>query len=94
MGISTPLGGHHAAAAAAQVAQAVQATALKQLREKLEAGEPPEKRVMLMAEDQQRIMQHALQQNIFAMATHLPMNIKLNNIGAYLDDCVWDGSVN
>lgn len=34
---------------------------------------------MLMAEEQQRIMQHALQQNLFAMATQLPMNIKLNN---------------
>ncbi|XP_062874023.1 AT-rich interactive domain-containing protein 3A [Trichomycterus rosablanca] len=86
MGIAVPLGGHPGAATAAQVAQAaqaaavVQATALKQFREKLEAGEPPEKKVMLMAEDQQRIMHHALQQNIFAMASQLPMNIKLNNI--------------
>ncbi|KAF5905626.1 E3 SUMO-protein ligase PIAS2 isoform X2, partial [Clarias magur] len=86
VGIPMALGGHHATAAAAQAAQAaqaaavVQAAALEQLREKLEAGEPPEKKVMLMAEEQQRIMQHALQHNLFTMASHLPMNIKLNNI--------------
>ncbi|XP_056601965.1 AT-rich interactive domain-containing protein 3A isoform X3 [Triplophysa dalaica] len=82
MGIPMSLVGHHSAAqaAAAQAAAAaVQAAALEQLREKLESGEPPEKKVMLMAEEQQRIMQHALQQNIFAMASQLPMNIKLNN---------------
>ncbi|KAI4889366.1 hypothetical protein NFI96_034055 [Prochilodus magdalenae] len=84
MGIPVSLAGHHGAAAQAAAAQAaaaaaVQAAALEQLREKLEAGEPPEKKVMLMAEEQQRIMQHALQHNLFAMATQLPMNIKLNN---------------
>ncbi|KAM4607179.1 AT-rich interactive domain-containing protein 3A [Polymixia lowei] len=78
------LGGHHAAAQAvvaqAAAAQAaVQAVALEQLREKLESGEPPEKKMMMMAEEQQRLMQHALQQNLLAMATQLPMNIKLNN---------------
>ncbi|XP_052448404.1 AT-rich interactive domain-containing protein 3A-like isoform X2 [Carassius gibelio] len=78
MGIPVSLASHHSAAQAA-AAQAVQAAALEQLREKLESGEPPEKKVMLMAEEQQRIMQHALQQNLFAMATQLPMNIKLNN---------------
>ncbi|XP_067377954.1 AT-rich interactive domain-containing protein 3A isoform X2 [Channa argus] len=76
--------GHHAAAvaaqaAAAQAAAAVQAAALEQLREKLESGEPPEKKMMMVAEEQQRIMQHALQQNLLAMATQLPLNIKLNN---------------
>ncbi|XP_051954251.1 AT-rich interactive domain-containing protein 3A isoform X1 [Xyrauchen texanus] len=83
MGIPVSLAGHHSAAQAvaaqAAAAAAVQAAALEQLREKLESGEPPEKKVMLMAEEQQRIMQHALQQNLFAMATQLPMNIKLNN---------------
>ncbi|XP_071402677.1 AT-rich interactive domain-containing protein 3A, partial [Centroberyx affinis] len=78
------LGGRHAAAvaaqaAAAQAAAAVQAAALEQLREKLESGEPPEKKMMMVAEEQQRIMQHALQHNLLAMATQLPMNIKLNN---------------
>ncbi|XP_032371657.1 AT-rich interactive domain-containing protein 3A [Etheostoma spectabile] len=73
--------GHHAAAAAAQAAaaQAVQAAALEQLREKLDSGEPPEKKMMMVAEEQQRMMQHALQQNLLAMATQLPLNIKLNN---------------
>ncbi|XP_070690487.1 AT-rich interactive domain-containing protein 3A [Pempheris klunzingeri] len=68
-----------AAQAAAQAAAAVQVAALEQLREKLESGEPPEKKIMLVAEEQQRIMQHALQQNLLAMATQLPLNIKLNN---------------
>ncbi|XP_044053648.1 AT-rich interactive domain-containing protein 3A isoform X2 [Siniperca chuatsi] len=71
--------GHRAAAAAAQAAAAVQAAALEQLREKLESGEPPEKKMVMVAEEQQRIMQHALQQNLLAMATQLPLNIKLNN---------------
>uniref|UniRef100_A0A673KLD9 AT-rich interactive domain-containing protein 3 n=1 Tax=Sinocyclocheilus rhinocerous TaxID=307959 RepID=A0A673KLD9_9TELE len=88
VGIPVSLASHHsaaqAAAAQAAAAAAVQAAALEQLREKLESGEPPEKKVMLMAEEQQRIMQHALQQNLFAMATQLPMNIKLNNRGGYL----------
>ncbi|XP_051981929.1 AT-rich interactive domain-containing protein 3A-like isoform X2 [Xyrauchen texanus] len=83
VGIPVSFAGHHsatqAAAAQAAAAAAVQAAALEQLREKLESGEPPEKKVILMAEEQQRIMQHALQQNLFAMATQLPMNIKLNS---------------
>uniref|UniRef100_A0A673XDF7 AT-rich interactive domain-containing protein 3 n=1 Tax=Salmo trutta TaxID=8032 RepID=A0A673XDF7_SALTR len=79
------LGGHHGAAAAQAIAAqaaagqaaaaAVQAAALEQLREKPESGEPPEKKRM----DQQRLMQHALQRNLLAMATQLPMNIKFNN---------------
>ncbi len=89
VGIPVSLASHHgaaqAAAAQAAAAAAVQAAALEQLREKLESGEPPEKKVMLMAEEQQRIMQHALQQNLFAMATQLPMNIKLNNRGRCKD---------
>ncbi|XP_047449142.1 AT-rich interactive domain-containing protein 3A isoform X2 [Mugil cephalus] len=90
MGIPLSPSTHHAAAvaahaaaaqaaAAAQTAAAVQATALEQLREKLESSEPPEKKMMMVAEEQQRIMQHALQQNLLAMATQLPLNIKLNN---------------
>ncbi|KAM8865172.1 AT-rich interactive domain-containing protein 3A [Synchiropus picturatus] len=65
-------GGPHTAAV-------VQAAALEQLREKLEIGEPPEKKVMMVTEEQQRLMQHALQQNLLAMATQLPLTIKLNN---------------
>ncbi|XP_036792432.1 AT-rich interactive domain-containing protein 3A isoform X2 [Oncorhynchus mykiss] len=69
--------GGHPQALAAQEAAGLQAAALEQLREKLESGEPPEK--MGMAEEQQRLMQHAVQQNLLAMATQLPMNIKINN---------------
>ncbi|XP_028269642.1 AT-rich interactive domain-containing protein 3A [Parambassis ranga] len=60
-------------------AVAVQAASLEQLRDKLDSGEPPEKKMIIVAEEQQRIMQHTLQQNLLAMATHLPLNIKLNN---------------
>lgn len=70
-----------AQAVAAQAAAAVQVAALEQLREKLESSEPPEKKMMFVAEEQQRIVQHALQQNLLAMATQLPLNIKLNNRG-------------
>ncbi|CAJ1068664.1 AT-rich interactive domain-containing protein 3A [Xyrichtys novacula] len=70
--------GDHRAAAAAQAAAAVQAAALEQLREKLEGGEPPQKKMMMM-EEQQRLMQHALQQNLLAMASTLPLNIKVHN---------------
>ncbi|XP_068166165.1 AT-rich interactive domain-containing protein 3A [Antennarius striatus] len=75
---------HHTAAvtgqaSAAHAVAAIQAAALEQLREKLESGEPPEKRKMMVGEEQQRIMQHAFQQNLLAMATQLPLNIKVNN---------------
>lgn len=86
MSLPITASGHRAAAmaaqaAAAQAAVAVQAAALEQLREKLESGEPPEKKMMVVAEEQQRIMQQALQQNLLAMATQLPLNIKLHNRG-------------
>lgn len=77
----------HRSAVAAQAAQAVadvQVAALEQLREKLESSEPPEKTMMMLTEEQQRVMQHALQQNLLAMATQLPLNIKLNNRGETL----------
>ncbi|XP_072138131.1 AT-rich interactive domain-containing protein 3B-like isoform X2 [Mobula birostris] len=67
--IPLALGGHHSAA---------QAITLEQLREKLESGEPPEKKLARYSEEQQRLMQQALQQNLFAMATHMPMSIKIN----------------
>ncbi|XP_030581470.1 AT-rich interactive domain-containing protein 3A [Archocentrus centrarchus] len=75
---------HHAAAmaaqaTAAQAATAVQAAALEQLREKRDSGEPPEKKIAMIAEEQQRIMQQALQQNLLAMASQLPLNIRVNN---------------
>ncbi|XP_063309629.1 AT-rich interactive domain-containing protein 3C isoform X2 [Pelobates fuscus] len=77
IGIPVTIPGSHAAAAHA--VHAMQAAALEQLREKLESGEPPEKKMAMMAEEQQRLMQHALQQNLLAMATQFPMNIKITN---------------
>ncbi|KAM9331157.1 AT-rich interactive domain-containing protein 3A [Gastrophryne carolinensis] len=62
---------------AAQVA--AQAAALEQLREKLESGEPPEKKLALGAEEQQRLVQRAIQQNLLAMTTPFPMNIRINS---------------
>ncbi|KAK2086815.1 hypothetical protein P7K49_032722 [Saguinus oedipus] len=66
-------------AAAAQAAVAAQAAALEQLREKLESAEPPEKKIALVADEQQRLMQRALQQNFLAMAAQLPMSIRINS---------------
>ncbi|XP_066551921.1 AT-rich interactive domain-containing protein 3A [Amia ocellicauda] len=66
-------------AAAAQAAMAAQVAALEQLRDKLEAGEPPEKKMALPTEEQQRLMQRALQHNLLAMSTQVPMNIRINN---------------
>ncbi|XP_077565185.1 AT-rich interactive domain-containing protein 3A-like [Stigmatopora nigra] len=69
------------AVAATQAAAAIQAAALEQLRDKLESSEPQEKRKMMVAEEQQRAMQQALQHNMLAMATQIPLSIKLNNRG-------------
>uniref|UniRef100_A0A3B4AGX2 AT-rich interactive domain-containing protein 3 n=1 Tax=Periophthalmus magnuspinnatus TaxID=409849 RepID=A0A3B4AGX2_9GOBI len=55
---------------------AVQAAALDTLREKLDHTEPPEKKMMM---DEQRLMQQALQCNLLAMATQLPLSISLSN---------------
>uniref|UniRef100_A0A3B3ZVH5 AT-rich interactive domain-containing protein 3 n=1 Tax=Periophthalmus magnuspinnatus TaxID=409849 RepID=A0A3B3ZVH5_9GOBI len=68
-----------------QQQQLAQAATLEHLREKLERGtggaqDGPEKKMMRLAEEQQRLMQQALQQNLLAMASHFkPMNLKLNN---------------
>uniref|UniRef100_A0A8C9ES24 AT-rich interactive domain-containing protein 3 n=1 Tax=Pavo cristatus TaxID=9049 RepID=A0A8C9ES24_PAVCR len=79
--IAIPVGlsSHHLTAA--QVAAASQAAVLEQLRDKLETGEPPEKKVALTVEEQQRLMQHALQHNLLAVASQFPMNIKVSNRG-------------
>ncbi|XP_034567856.1 AT-rich interactive domain-containing protein 3A [Notolabrus celidotus] len=68
-----------AAAQAAMAAQVAQVAALEQLREKLEAGEPPEKKMALPAEEHHRLLQRALQHNLLAMTAQLPMNIRINN---------------
>lgn len=59
---------------AAQTAE--QAAAQEQLTEKTQ-----ENKMMIVGEDQQRLIQHVLQQNLLAMATQLPLKIKLNNRG-------------
>ncbi|XP_071967438.1 AT-rich interactive domain-containing protein 3A isoform X1 [Engystomops pustulosus] len=73
--IPVTLAGH--SMVAAQVA--AQAAALEQLREKLESGEPPEKKMALGTEEQQRLVQRAIQQNLLAMTTQFPMNIRINS---------------
>ncbi|KFU86750.1 AT-rich interactive domain-containing protein 3A, partial [Chaetura pelagica] len=77
--IAIPVGlaGHHLAAAPA--AAASQAVVLEQLREKLETGEPPEKKMALTVEEQQRLVQHALQHNLLAVASQFPMNVKISS---------------
>lgn len=72
------------ALALGQQQQLAQAATLEHLREKLErsagSSDGPEKKMMRLAEEQQRLMQQAFQQNLLAMASQLkPMNLKLNN---------------
>ncbi|XP_051916142.1 AT-rich interactive domain-containing protein 3B-like [Hippocampus zosterae] len=69
-----------------QQQQLAQAATLEHLRERLERGvggalaDGPEKKMMRLAEEQQRLMQQAIQQNLLAMASHFnPLNFKLNN---------------
>lgn len=71
--------------AAAQAAMAAQVAALEQLRDKLEAGEPPEKKMALPAEEHQRLLQRALQHNLLAMTAQMPMNIRINSQGGCTD---------
>lgn len=66
--------------------QLAQAATLEHLKERLERGaggaaaDGPERKMMQLAEEQQRLMQQALQQNLLAFASHFnPMNLKLNN---------------
>ncbi|XP_047436631.1 AT-rich interactive domain-containing protein 3B-like isoform X2 [Mugil cephalus] len=62
-----------------QVAGLARAATLEQLREKLETGvgEGPEKKMARLAEEQQRLMQQAFQHNLLAMASQMPMNLRL-----------------
>lgn len=66
------LGQHH-------VAGLARAATLEQLREKLETGggEGPERKMARLAEEQQRLMQQAFQHNLLAMASQMPMNLRL-----------------
>ncbi|KAL6081868.1 hypothetical protein STEG23_033331, partial [Scotinomys teguina] len=51
---------------------------LEQLRERLESGEPPEKKASRLSEEEQRLVQQAFQRNLFSMARQLPMKIRIN----------------
>uniref|UniRef100_A0A3Q0R635 AT-rich interactive domain-containing protein 3 n=1 Tax=Amphilophus citrinellus TaxID=61819 RepID=A0A3Q0R635_AMPCI len=66
-------------AAAAQAAMAAQVAALEQLRDKLEAGEPPAKKRPLPPEEHHQLLQRALQHNLLAMTAQIPMNIRINS---------------
>lgn len=59
-----------------QVAGLARAATLEQLREKLET-EAPERKMARLAEEQQRLMQQAFQHNLIAMASQMPMNLRL-----------------
>ncbi|XP_054897088.1 AT-rich interactive domain-containing protein 3B isoform X2 [Poeciliopsis prolifica] len=61
--------------------QLAQPATLEHLRERLDRPvDGPEKKMMRLAEEQQRLMQQALQQNLLAMASHFnPVSLKLNN---------------
>ncbi|XP_056135111.1 AT-rich interactive domain-containing protein 3B-like [Lampris incognitus] len=60
-----------------QVAGLARAATLEQLREKLETSEGPERKMARLAEEQQRLMQQAFQHNLLAMASQVPMNLRL-----------------
>ncbi|KAM4748323.1 AT-rich interactive domain-containing protein 3B [Rhinophrynus dorsalis] len=62
-----------------QTQAGVRTASLEQLKERLETGEPPEKRTpRTPGEEQQRLMQQALQHNLISMARQIPMNLKIN----------------
>ncbi|XP_045305046.1 AT-rich interactive domain-containing protein 3B isoform X1 [Leopardus geoffroyi] len=52
--------------------------ALEQLRERLESGEPPEKKASRLSEEEQRLVQQAFQRSLLSMARQLPMKIRIN----------------
>lgn len=67
--------------ASQQATVAARTATLEQLRERLESGEPPEKKASRMTEEEQRLVQQALQRNLFSMARQIPMKIKINGKG-------------
>lgn len=77
--------------------QLAQAATLEHLKEKLErtaavgtAANGPEKKMKQLAEEQQRLMQQALQQNLLALASHFnPMGLKANSgHGEFPPECL------
>lgn len=79
--MSLPLsaGSQYIASQAVAAQAASQAAVQEQLTEKAQ-----ENKMMMVGEDQQMLIQHVLQQNLLAMATQLPLKIKLNNRGELL----------
>lgn len=59
-----------------QAAGLARAATLEQLREKLET-EAPERKMLRLAEEQQRLMQQAFQHNLLAVASQIPVNLRL-----------------
>ncbi|XP_042524828.1 LOW QUALITY PROTEIN: AT-rich interactive domain-containing protein 3B [Dipodomys spectabilis] len=51
---------------------------LEQLRERLESGEPAEKKASRLSEEEQRLVQQAFQRNFLSMARQLPMKVRIN----------------
>ncbi|XP_004611793.2 AT-rich interactive domain-containing protein 3B isoform X2 [Sorex araneus] len=52
--------------------------ALEQLRERLESGEPAEKKASRLSEEEQRLVQQTFQRSLLSMARQLPMKIRIN----------------
>ncbi|XP_069837640.1 AT-rich interactive domain-containing protein 3B [Dendropsophus ebraccatus] len=62
-----------------QTPTGVRTPSVEQLKERLESGEPPEKRASRTSiEEQQRLMQQAFQHNLLSMARQIPMKLKIN----------------
>ncbi|XP_055984755.1 AT-rich interactive domain-containing protein 3B [Sorex fumeus] len=51
---------------------------LEQLRERLESGEPVEKKASRLSEEEQRLVQQTFQRSLLSMARQLPMKIRIN----------------
>ncbi|XP_029430670.1 AT-rich interactive domain-containing protein 3B isoform X2 [Rhinatrema bivittatum] len=66
------------ALASQQAAVAARMATLEQLRERLESGEPPEKRASRVSEEEQRLLQQAFQHNLLSMARQIPMKLRIN----------------
>ncbi|XP_073435634.1 AT-rich interactive domain-containing protein 3B isoform X3 [Dendrobates tinctorius] len=61
----------------------VRTSSVEPLKERLESGEPPEKRASRPSvEEQQRLMHQALQHNLMNMARQIPMKLKINGKAA------------
>ncbi|KAM4038848.1 AT-rich interactive domain-containing protein 3B isoform 4-T4 [Anomaloglossus baeobatrachus] len=62
-----------------QTPTGLRTSSVELLKERLESGEPPEKRASRpLVEEQQRLMQQALQHNLLNMARQIPMKLKIN----------------